>query len=68
MENNLILPALILIPFIVGFVCWWVDKLDQELPRDCLDWHVNHFGIDHRTVAAWYLSLRARRKNTNMVI
>lgn len=33
MENNLILPALILIPFIAGFVCWLVDKLDQQLPR-----------------------------------
>ena len=33
MENNLILPALILVPFIAGFVCWLVDKLDQHLPR-----------------------------------
>ncbi|RKG29778.1 NADH-quinone oxidoreductase subunit M [Acinetobacter tianfuensis] len=31
--NNLILPALILIPFIAGFACWLVDKLDQHLPR-----------------------------------
>ena len=31
--NNLILPALILIPFIAGFVCWLVDKLDKHLPR-----------------------------------
>ncbi|MDM1780891.1 NADH-quinone oxidoreductase subunit M [uncultured Acinetobacter sp.] len=31
--NNIILPALILIPFIAGFVCWLVDKLDQHLPR-----------------------------------
>lgn len=31
--NNMILPALILIPFIAGFVCWLVDKLDQSLPR-----------------------------------
>ncbi|MHA3050262.1 NADH-quinone oxidoreductase subunit M [Acinetobacter sp. ANC 4641] len=33
MENNLILPALILVPFIAGFICWLVDKLDQHLPR-----------------------------------
>lgn len=33
MENNLILPALILVPFIAGFVCWLVDKVDQHLPR-----------------------------------
>ena len=31
--NNIILPALILIPFIAGFICWLVDKLDQHLPR-----------------------------------
>ncbi|AYA02701.1 NADH-quinone oxidoreductase subunit M [Acinetobacter sp. WCHAc010034] len=31
--NNLILPALILIPFIAGFACWLVDKLDKHLPR-----------------------------------
>lgn len=33
MENNLILPALILVPFIAGFACWLVDKLDKTLPR-----------------------------------
>ena len=33
MENNLILPALILVPFIAGFLCWLVDKVDQHLPR-----------------------------------
>ncbi|WP_171407792.1 NADH-quinone oxidoreductase subunit M [Acinetobacter rongchengensis] len=33
MTNNWILPALILVPFIAGFVCWLVDKLDQHLPR-----------------------------------
>ena len=27
--NNLILPALILVPFIAGFICWLVDKLDK---------------------------------------
>ncbi len=27
MENNLLLPALILIPFIAGFLCWIADKL-----------------------------------------
>ncbi|MDV2438728.1 NADH-quinone oxidoreductase subunit M [Acinetobacter gerneri] len=31
--NNLILPALILVPFIAGFLCWLVDKLDDHLPR-----------------------------------
>jgi len=31
--NNWILPALILVPFIAGFVCWVVDKLDDKLPR-----------------------------------
>ncbi len=31
--NNLILPALILVPFIAGFICWLVDKLDDKLPR-----------------------------------
>ncbi|TCM61786.1 NADH dehydrogenase subunit M [Acinetobacter calcoaceticus] len=32
-SNNLILPALILVPFIAGFICWLVDKVDQHLPR-----------------------------------
>ncbi|WOE32834.1 MULTISPECIES: NADH-quinone oxidoreductase subunit M [unclassified Acinetobacter] len=32
-SNNIILPALILIPFIAGFVCWLVDKIDDHLPR-----------------------------------
>ena len=31
--NNLILPALILVPFIAGFLCWVVDKVDKHLPR-----------------------------------
>ena len=31
--NNWILPALILVPFIAGFICWLVDKLDRHLPR-----------------------------------
>lgn len=31
--NNWILPALILVPFIAGFACWLVDKLDDHLPR-----------------------------------
>ena len=31
--NNWILPALILVPFIAGFACWIVDKLDTHLPR-----------------------------------
>lgn len=32
-SNNLILPALILVPFIAGFICWLVEKFDQHLPR-----------------------------------
>ena len=31
--NNLILPALILVPFIAGFLCWVVDKVSDKLPR-----------------------------------
>ena len=31
--NNWILPALILVPFIAGFIWWVVDKLDDKLPR-----------------------------------
>ncbi|NHC04489.1 NADH-quinone oxidoreductase subunit M [Acinetobacter sp. 187] len=31
--NNWFLPALILVPFIAGFACWLVDKIDQHLPR-----------------------------------
>ena len=31
--NNWILPALILVSFIAGFICWLVDKFDQYLPR-----------------------------------
>ncbi len=33
MENNLILPALILIPFITGFLCWITDKVHVSLPK-----------------------------------
>ena len=33
MENNLILPALILIPFIAGFLCWITEKISIRLPR-----------------------------------
>ena len=32
-SNNLILPALILVPFIAGFICWLVDKVDSHMPR-----------------------------------
>jgi len=32
-SNNLILPALILVPFIAGFICWLVDKVDNHMPR-----------------------------------
>lgn len=33
MQNNLLLPALIFIPFIAGFLCWVVEKFDAKLPR-----------------------------------
>ena len=32
-SNNFILPALVLIPFIAGFICWIVDKISNQLPR-----------------------------------
>lgn len=31
--NNLILPALILLPFIAGFLCWIVEKFSIRAPR-----------------------------------
>ena len=33
MQNNLLLPALIFIPIIAGFLCWLVEKVDERLPR-----------------------------------
>lgn len=33
MQNNLLLPALIIIPFIAGFLCWVVEKFSNRLPR-----------------------------------
>ncbi len=33
LPNNLILPALILIPFIAGFLCWITEKASIRLPR-----------------------------------
>ncbi|MEY2863604.1 MAG: hypothetical protein RLY58_1311 [Pseudomonadota bacterium] len=33
LPNNLILPALILIPFIAGFLCWVTEKISIRLPR-----------------------------------
>lgn len=33
MENNLLLPALIFIPFIAGFLCWLLEKVSDTLPR-----------------------------------
>lgn len=33
MENNLILPALIFIPFIAGFLCWLMEKVSDTFPR-----------------------------------
>lgn len=32
-EQNWILPALIAIPFISGFLCWLIEKVDDRLPR-----------------------------------
>ncbi len=33
MQNNLLLPALIFIPFIAGFLCWVVEKMSSRFPR-----------------------------------
>jgi NADH-quinone oxidoreductase subunit M len=33
MDNNILLPALILVPFIAGFLCWLVDRFNAELPK-----------------------------------
>lgn len=33
MSNNLLLPALVLIPFVAGFLCWVVEKISDRLPR-----------------------------------
>lgn len=33
MQNNLLLPALIFIPFIAGFLCWVTEKISPKLPR-----------------------------------
>lgn len=33
MEQNWILPALIAIPFIAGFLCWLIEKVNDRLPR-----------------------------------
>lgn len=33
MENNLLLPALILVPFIAGFICWLADKMGQNFAK-----------------------------------
>lgn len=32
-EQNWLLPALIAIPFVAGFVCWLVEKINDKLPR-----------------------------------
>lgn len=33
MTNNLLLPALILLPFITGFLCWVTEKSSPKFPR-----------------------------------
>lgn len=33
LQQSWILPALIAIPFISGFLCWLVEKMDSHLPR-----------------------------------
>ncbi|MFW2177195.1 MULTISPECIES: NADH-quinone oxidoreductase subunit M [unclassified Moraxella] len=33
MQNNLLLPALVFLPIIAGFLCWLVEKVDERLPR-----------------------------------
>ncbi|WP_394261493.1 NADH-quinone oxidoreductase subunit M [Moraxella boevrei] len=31
--NNLLLPALIFLPIITGFLCWLIEKVDERFPR-----------------------------------
>lgn len=33
LQQAWILPALIMIPFIAGFLCWLIEKVDNHLPR-----------------------------------
>lgn len=33
LQQSWILPALIAIPFIAGFLCWLIEKVDNHLPR-----------------------------------
>lgn len=33
MQNNFLLPALIFIPIIAGFLCWLVEKVDERFSR-----------------------------------
>lgn len=33
MQNNILLPALVFLPIIAGFLCWLVEKVDKRLPR-----------------------------------
>ncbi len=32
-EQNWLLPTLIAIPFVAGFLCWLIEKVDDKLPR-----------------------------------
>ncbi|STY94060.1 NADH-quinone oxidoreductase subunit M [Moraxella bovis] len=32
-EQNWLLPTLIAIPFVTGFLCWLIEKMDNHLPR-----------------------------------
>ncbi|XVE18236.1 NADH-quinone oxidoreductase subunit M [Moraxella sp. ZY200743] len=33
MEQNWLLPTLIAIPFVAGFLCWLIEKVNDKLPR-----------------------------------
>ncbi|MFB2587238.1 NADH-quinone oxidoreductase subunit M [Acinetobacter sp. c1-l78] len=33
MENNLLLPALILVPFFAGLLCWLADRMGNTVPK-----------------------------------
>ncbi|WLF85101.1 NADH-quinone oxidoreductase subunit M [Moraxella sp. ZY210820] len=33
MDNNLLLPALVFIPFIAGLICWLAEKISDVFPR-----------------------------------
>ena len=32
-QNNFLLPALIFLPILTGFLCWLIEKVDERFPR-----------------------------------